>query len=104
MKYDFELLESDYLPETQSAYFDGNSVRCSYFMYDFENSITKRVNDDKLNLIYLKYYCGGPAKVAMEGCSIFLLTEGYHLALQNLEKLLGNEHQVSKSLLYSLKK
>ena len=72
-------------------------------MCDFENSIAKRVSDDGLRLTYLKHYCRGPAREAIEGCSMFPPIEGYHLALQTLKELFGDEYQVSRSLLDSLK-
>ena len=72
-------------------------------MCDFKNSIAKRVSDDGLRLTYLKHYCRGPAREAIEGCSMFQLREDYHLALQNLKELFGDEHQVSRSTGFSKK-
>ena len=72
-------------------------------MCDFDYSIAKRVNDAGLKLTYLKYYCRGPAREAIEGCSMFPPREGYLLALRNLRELFGVEHQVSRSLIDSLK-
>ena len=103
LKHEFGPYESYYLPKTELACFDGNPAQYWSFMCDFENSIAKRVSDDGLRLTYLKYYCRGPAREAIEGCSMFPPREGYHLALQNLKELFGDEHQVSRSLLDSLK-
>ena len=61
------------------------------------------MSGDGLRLTYLKYHCRGPAREAIEGCSMFPLTKGYHLALQNLRQLFGAEHKISRSLLDSLK-
>ena len=72
-------------------------------MCDFENNIAKLVNDDGVRLTYLKYYCRGPAREATDGYSMFSPQEGYKLALENLKQLFGNEHQVSRSLITSVK-
>ena len=72
-------------------------------MCDLENSITKRVIEDGLRLTYSKFYCRGSSREAIEGRSMFPPREGYHIALQNLKGLFGDEHQVSMSLLDSLK-
>ena len=103
MKHEFGPFESYYLPKTELACFDGKPAQYWSFMCDFENSIAKRVSDDGLRLTYLKYYCRGPAREAIERCSMFPPREGYHLALQNLKELFGDEQQVSRSLLDSLK-
>ena len=96
-------LESCHLPKTELTHFDDNPAQYWSFMCDFENNIAKRVNDDGVRLTYLKYYCRGPAKEAIDGCSMFSPQEGYKLALQNLKQLFRNEHQVSSSILTSVK-
>ena len=103
VKQDSVPLDSCYLPKTELSYFDGNPAQYWSFMCDFGSNIGKRVSDDGVRLSYLKYYCRGPAREAIEGCSMFPPKEGCQLALQNLKELFGDEHQVSKSLIYSLK-
>ena len=103
LKLEFGPFESHYLPKTELAYFDGKLPQYWSFMCDFENSIAKRVNDDGLRLNYLQYCYRGPAREAIEGCSMFPPRECYHLALQTLKELFGDEHQVSRLLLDSLK-
>ena len=88
LKPEFSPIESLNLPKTELAYFDGNSAQYWFFMCDVENSIAKRVNYDGLKLTYLKYYCRGPAREAIEVCSMSPPRQGYHLALQNLRELL----------------
>ena len=72
-------------------------------MCNFENSLWKRVNNDGLRLAYLKCYCRGPARKAIEGCSLFSPEEGYPLAFQKLYEFFGDEHWVSRLLLDPLK-
>ena len=103
LKNEFGPYESLYLPKTELICFDDNPAQYWSFICDFDDSIAKRVSDDGLRLAYLKYYCRGHAREAIEGCSMFPPREDYHLALQNLKGLFGDEHQVSRSLLDSIK-
>ena len=103
MKLYVGALDSYYLHKTELAYFHGNLAQYWSFMCAFENNIVKRVNDNGLRLTYLQHYCRAPARETMERCSRFPLMKGYHLALQDLKELFGDEHQIYGSLMDSLK-
>jgi hypothetical protein len=54
--------------ETTSV--DGTTKNFWSFMKTFEATLANKVSDDSERLSYLQYYCCGPAKEAIENCSL----------------------------------
>ena len=83
-------LGSDLL-KVEISYFYGDPVSYWSFMKEFESNVATRISDNSLKLAYLKHYCKGDARKAIESCCMLPADEGYRLAKRNLRELFDND-------------
>ena len=81
-------------PEIDIDIFGGNPLEFHYFMAVFDETVKKKVEDQRGKLTRLIKYTTGEVKEMVKNCIELPPKEGYEAAEQLIYKLYGDPHRV----------
>ena len=92
-----DLFRSLELPKVEIVHFDGEPTDYWRFVKSFETNVESKTIDSTARLALLIQYCRGPARRAIEGCSILSSDDGYAKARSILESRFGQRHVIARA-------
>ena len=84
-------------PKIEYMHFDGNPVKFTSFMHNFETCLEKNNDNEASKLQLLIQHCHTKAKEAIESCVNLSPEEGYRVAKETLSENFGKPHIIARA-------